>query len=145
MSASVGAVFCVAMGWFTWPSVKCCIRDVKDLLHDLLHRGQRVELPPLDFVQQTPQLRVIRNRTLEMSLRAPGRDGEDLTGQIAAPPLLEPSFSLEMRAVLLDLLPELRHVLVTSRLGEDDRRTPRPVTVEGQARAHLVQHRLRSW
>ena len=46
-------------------------------------------------------------------------------------------------AVLLELLPELGHVLAAQRLGEHDRRLPLALAVEREDRAHLVQHRLR--
>src|SRR5207244_12277354 len=94
MSASVGAVFCVA--------------NLEHLLHDLLDCRQRVELAPLYFVEQTPQLRIVRDRALQMSLRATRCDGEHLTGEILASPLLESSFPLEMCPAHCSLRPEPR-------------------------------------
>src|SRR5919197_1324568 len=90
----------------------------------LPHRGERVKLPALDLVQQAPQLGVAGDRLLEVRPRAGGGDREHLTGQVLPSPLLEPPVGLEERAVLLDLLPQLGHVLSAHRLGEDDRRLP---------------------
>src|SRR3954451_17780005 len=119
-SASVGAVRSVA--------------KVKHLLHYLPHCRQRVQLAPLHLVQQASQLRVAGNGLLQMHLRAAGRHREDLTGQVLPAPLLELTVLLEVRAMLLDLRPQLRDVLTARRLGEDDRRLPRAVTIEREDR-----------
>jgi hypothetical protein len=37
---------------------------VKDLLHYLPHRSQRIELTPLDLVEQPSQLRIVGDGTL---------------------------------------------------------------------------------
>src|SRR5713226_7384488 len=124
MSASVGAI--------------CCIAKLEHPLHDLLYRSERIELPALHLVQEAPKLRIIRDGAIEMGLRAAGCNRKDLTGQILAPALLEPPVGLQISAMLLDLLPQLRHVLPGGRLGEDDRRFPGPVPVERQDGTHLV-------
>src|SRR5829696_9615203 len=98
MSASVGAVRSVAMG----------LRKMKDLLKDLTHGGERVELPPLYLVEQAPELRIVGHRLLEMRLRPAGGDREHLACEVSSPPLLETVLVLEVCAMLLDLLPEGR-------------------------------------
>src|SRR5215218_4617189 len=68
MSARVGAIF-----------VGIAVRvDVEHLLHDLSHRGQRVELPPLDLVEQASKLGVVRDRALQVQLCPRARDREHL-------------------------------------------------------------------
>src|SRR3954470_5423947 len=129
MSVSVGAV---------------CVANSKDLVDDLADRGERVEFAALHLVEQPAQLGIVRDCILEVSLRARRRDGEDLGGEILAAPLLQAVPFLEERPVLEDLLPERLDVLAAQRLGEDDRRLPRPASIERQDRPHLVQHRLRS-
>src|SRR5213592_4511498 len=89
------------------------------------NRRQGVELPALDLVEQPAQLRIIRDRTLQAGLRPSGGDREDLPREIVAPLLLEQALGLEKNPVLLDLLPQLRHVLAASRVRKDDRRPPR--------------------
>jgi hypothetical protein len=80
---------------------------------------------------------------LEVRLR-PGRgDGEDLARQVLAPALGELAALVEVRAVLLDLFPQLGDALPAHGLGQQDRRLPVAIVVERQDRAHLVQHRLR--
>src|ERR671932_2915056 len=49
MSASVGAV-----------RTAIALLHLEHLLHDLSHRGQRVELAPLDLAEQPTKLRVLR-------------------------------------------------------------------------------------
>src|SRR5215471_4965539 len=72
MSRNVGAV---------------CVANPEHLLHDLAHRGQRIELAPLHLVEQPPQLGIVRDGVLEMSLRTRRRDREHLARQVApAPP-----------------------------------------------------------
>src|SRR5213078_3811905 len=110
-SAGVGAVRSVA--------------KVEHLLHYLPHRRQRIQLAPLDLVEQAAQLRVVGDGPLQMRLGATRRDREHFAGEVLAPPLLEPAVLFQVRAVLLDLRPELRDVLPARRLGEDDRRLPR--------------------
>src|SRR5215831_3831879 len=130
ISASVGPVVSVA------------IRDVKDLLHDLANRGERVELTILNLVEQPPQLVVARDRLLEMHLRPRRRDGEDLTSEVLAAALLEQPLAHQELAVSLDLLPQLGHVLASRGFRHHDWRPPGPVLVERQDRANLAQHRL---
>src|SRR5579864_2049081 len=129
MSASVGAVFVAA--------------NVEHLLHDLSDGAQRVELPTLYLVQEPPELGIVGDRAFEVPFRARGGDGEDLAGEVARSPLGELSRRLEVRAVRLDLLPELGDVLAARRLGEHDRRPPLAVLVQREDGTHLVQHRLR--
>src|SRR5436190_5230621 len=128
-SAVVGAVRSVA--------------NVEHLLHYLPHRGQRIELTPLHLVQQPTKLRIVGDGLLQMRLRTPRRDREHLAGEILSPPLLEPALPLEVRAMLLDLLPQLLDVLATRRLRQHDRRLPGTFAVERQDRSHLADHRLR--
>src|SRR5579884_1457067 len=128
MSASVGAVF---------------VCNVEHLLHDLANRSERIELPRLDFLEQAPELRLVRDCVLEMTLRARRRDGEDLAGEVPPAPLVEPAALLEVAAVLHDRVPELGHAFAPRRLRQQDRRPPLCVAVEGDDRAHLVKHRLR--
>src|SRR5512133_2990675 len=103
-SASVGAVRSVA--------------KVEHLLHYLPHRRQRIELAPLHLVEQAPELGIVGHGLLEMRLRAPRRDREDLGRQVLPAPLLEPALGLEEGAMLLDLRPELGHVLSARGVGE---------------------------
>src|SRR5437762_12524928 len=102
MSARVGAVV---------------VAKLEDLLHYLPDGAERIELAPLDLVEEPLQLRVALDGLLEMGLRAAGRHGKDLAGEVLAPPLVQPPVGLEERAVLLDLLPQERDVLVARRLG----------------------------
>src|SRR5262245_46392019 len=114
-SASVGAV---------------SVAKFEHLVHDLLHRCQGVQFSLLHLVEEPPQLGIAFHRALEMRLRARRRDREHLTREVPPTAFLERSALLEMGAVLLDLLPELRHAVVRRRLGEHDRRPPGPVLVE---------------
>src|SRR3954447_4595889 len=76
---------------------------LEHLLHDLPNRAQGVELAALHLVEQAPQLRIIRDRPLQMRLR-PGRgDREHLAGEILPAALVEQAPRLEEGAVLLDL------------------------------------------
>ena len=76
-------------------------------------------------------------------LRPARRDREHLAREIRPAPLLELPALLEERAMLLDLLPQLRHVLAAHRLREDDRRIPLAALVvmdrASEDRAHLVR------
>src|SRR5438874_1358230 len=131
-------------------AVAVAIVDSEHLLEYLPYRRQRVELPRLHLGEQPPQLGVVRHRLLEVAARPARSDREDLAREIGSAPLLELPALLEKGAVLLDLLPQLRHVLPAHRLGEDDRRIPLAAplpmrTTEREDRAHLVQHRLGSW
>src|SRR3954465_12681545 len=105
-SASVGAVRSVA--------------KVEHLLHYLPHCRQRIQLAALHLVEQPPELGIVRDRTLQMRLRAAGCHGEHLAGKVLAAPFLELPFLFEMRPVRLDLRPQLGNVLAARRLGEDD-------------------------
>src|SRR4051794_33285749 len=124
-------------------AVAVAIVDPKHLLEYLPYRRQRVELPRLNLGEQPLQLGVVGDRFLEVAARAAGRDREDLAREVRAAPLLEPAALLEEGSVLLDLLPELRHVLAANGLGQDDGRVPLAAAVETEDRAHLVEHRLR--
>src|SRR5881397_4047760 len=128
MSASVGAVL---------------VAKLEDLLHYLPNRRQRIELAPLNLVEQAPQLRISLDGPLQMRLRATGRDREHLAREILPPALLEQAVRLQVRAMLSDLRPEHVDVFAARRLREDDGRPPRTLAVEREDRAHLVQHRLR--
>src|SRR5438105_956079 len=94
-------------------------------------------------VQRAAQLGVALHRALEVGLRPRRGDGEHLAREVPPPPLLEAALVCEVRPVLLDPRPQVGHVVLPHRLGEDDRRTPRALAVEGEDRAHLVHHRLR--
>src|SRR5919109_2847770 len=109
-SARVGAVRSVA--------------KMEDLLHYLPHRRQWIELPPLDLVEQAPELGIVRGGPFQVGLDATRRDGEHLAGEVLAPPLLELALLLEVRTVLRDLRPQLGDVLASRRVCEDDRRPP---------------------
>src|SRR4051795_6154469 len=135
-SMSVGPVVSVAIAVIL-------SMNVEDLLHDLAHGRQRVELSALDLVEQAPQLGVARDRALEMRLRAGGGNREDLAGEVFAAPLLEQPLLLEKGAVRFDFLPQLGHVLASRRLRQHDRRSPHSLAVELKHASHLVQHRLR--
>src|SRR5438132_4950668 len=116
--------------------------NLEHLPHDLADRTQRVELPLLNLVEKPPQLRILGDRFLEMGFCPRRRNGEDLAGEIAATLLLQPPLGLEEGAVLLDLRPELGHVLAAGGLGQHDRRPPSALLVEREHRAHFVEHRL---
>src|SRR2546426_2733096 len=60
------------------PGAVSVTANVEHLLKDLTNSAQRVELAALHFVEQTPKLRIVRHRMLEMLLRTRGGDGEDL-------------------------------------------------------------------
>src|SRR5947207_7423099 len=94
------------------------VANPEHLLHDLAHRRQGIELAALHFVEEPTQLRVVRDRALEMRLRARGRNCEHLAGEVAPPALVELAAALEERAVLRELLPERVDVLAGRRLGE---------------------------
>src|SRR6185437_1977994 len=131
-------------------AVAVAIVDLEHLLEYLPYRRQRVELPGLHLGEQAPQLVVVRHRLLEMTACPAGSDREDLAREVRPAPLLELPALLEKRTMLLDLLPQLWHVLAAHRLGQDDRRVPLAAplsmgTTEGEDRAHLVQHGLGSW
>src|SRR5439155_20521134 len=117
--------------------------QVEDLLEDLANRGERVELPRLDLVEQAAELRIVGDGLLEMLLRARRRDREHLAREVLAAARRELALGLEEPAVLGDLLPELVDPLAVHGLGQHDRRLPGALGVERQDRAHLVQHCLR--
>src|SRR5438445_3953959 len=95
--------------------------ELEDLCQDLADGRQRVELALLHLIEQPCELGVVRHRALEVGLRPRGGDREDLGGEIAAAAFLASALALEEGAVLLDLLPELWHVLAALRLGQQDR------------------------
>src|SRR5438034_8844116 len=67
---------------------------------------KRIQLSALHLVQEPPQLGIVRDRPLQMRLRAARGDREHLAGEVLPPPLVKQAFGLEMLSVLLDLLPE---------------------------------------
>src|SRR5436190_2542137 len=130
-------------------AVAVAIVNPEHLLEYLSHRRQRVELTCLHLGEQPPQLGVVRHRLLEVPARPARRNREDLTREIRPAPLLELSALLEERTMLLDLLPQLGHVLAAHGLRQHDRRVPVPAPLlmrvtEGEDRAHLAEHRLRA-
>src|SRR5439155_1496480 len=92
--------------------------QVEDLLEDLANRGERVELPRLDLVEQAAELRIVGDGLLEMLLRARRRDREHLAREVLAAARLELTLGLEEPAVLGDLLPELVDPLAVHGLGQ---------------------------
>src|SRR5688500_1756479 len=60
------------------------------LLQDLTHGRERVELAGLHLVEQTAQLRLVRDRRLQVRLGPARRDGEDLAGEVPAAAPLQP-------------------------------------------------------
>ena len=75
----------------------------------------------MDLFEQARELAVEAHRFLEVPRGSGGCEREHLESNVVAPAILEQSRLLEVRAVLLDLLPELRDVLAATRLGQDDR------------------------
>src|SRR2546427_508036 len=73
-----------------------------------------------------PQPGAVRDRLREVPARPARRNREDLTREIRAAPLLELPALLEERTMLLDLLPQLGHVLAAHGLRQHDRRAPVP-------------------
>src|SRR5436305_3814234 len=96
-------------------AVVVAIVNPEDLLEYLAHRGQRVELPCLHLGEEPPQLVVVRHRLLEVPARPARRNGEDLAREIRSAPLLQLPALLKERAMLLDLLPQLVHLLASDR------------------------------
>src|SRR5215203_5622801 len=111
--------------------------------HYFPDRRQGIELPPLHLVEQAAQLRVVGHCPLQVGLGAGGCDRENLARQILAPPCVKEAVRLEVCPMTGDLFPQLGHPLAGDGLGEDDRRLPVAFRVEGEDRAHFVQHRLR--
>ena len=103
-----------------------------------MHGGERIELPPLDAVEQLPQLGVAGDRRLEVPPRPRGGDCEHLGRQVAAPAFLERAVALEAGAVLADRVPETVDPLAAQRLGQHDRRLRRRRR-ERQHLAHVVR------
>src|SRR5215218_2771741 len=111
--------------------------------HDLTHRGKRIQLAPLDALQDGAELAVVLDGGCEVRPGARRADGDHLCGEVRrASPLQAPGLD-EVRSVRLNRNPELVHALAPRRLGQDDRRVPIAVGVEGQDGANLVRHRLR--
>src|SRR2546421_27262 len=81
-----------------------------------------------------PRIWVVLHGTLDVLLRARGRDREDFAREVPPAPLVELPGRFEIRAVLGELVPELRHVLAARRLGQHDRWPPRAFTVERENR-----------
>src|SRR5947208_6250699 len=130
-------------------AVAVAIVNPEHLLEYLSHRRQRVELTCLHLGEQPSQLGVVRDRLLEVPARPARRNREDLAREIRAAPLLELPALLEERTMLLDLLPQLGHVLAAHGLRQHDRRAPLAApslmrSTEGEDRAHLAEHRLRA-
>ena len=61
----------------------------------VMHGGERIELAPLDAVEQPPQLGVVGDRILQMTARARRGDREHLGREVAAAALLERPVGLE--------------------------------------------------
>src|SRR4051794_9244015 len=100
------------------------VANVEHLFENLAHCAQRVELAPPDLVEEPPELGIVGHSMLQVLLCPRGGDGEPLPGEVLGPPLLELTRVGEVRAVRLELLPELGDVFAPRRLGEDDRRAP---------------------
>src|SRR6266581_372229 len=124
MSASVGAVF---------------VAKVEDLVKDRTHRAQRVELSPLDLLEQAGELGILGDGRLEVPTRTRRRDGEDLGGEVAAPALFETARD----AVRLDCVPELADPDPRERVGEDHRRPGGFAWPEGEHLPHVGRRRAR--
>ena len=65
---------------------------MEHLVNDLSNRGERVELPALNLVEQPAQLWIAGDGPLEMRLRTGGGDREHLAREILAPPLVQQPF-----------------------------------------------------
>src|SRR5688572_7308909 len=115
----------------------------KHLLEDLRHGAQRIELAPLHRLEHSGQLGIVLHSVLEIRLRPGGRDREHLRGKMLAPPLVEEPVLLEVRAMIQQTVPQRLDALPAKRLGQHDRRLPRPLVVEREDRAHIRHHRLR--
>ncbi len=72
-----------------------------------MHGRERVELAPLDAVEQPPQLGIVGDGILEVTPRARRGDREHLGREVAAAARLERARRLEPGAVPLDRGPEL--------------------------------------
>src|SRR6476620_2533447 len=114
--------------------------DPEHLFDDLPYRGQRIELPVGDLVQQAPQLRILGDGVLEVRLRPRGGDREHLAREVPPPPLLQQPIALEVGAMLADPRPELGDVLPPLGLCEYDRHLPRTLPVEREHGTNLAQH-----
>src|SRR5438105_5257835 len=89
------------------------VANVENLVEDLVHRRQRIELAALDGVDNASQLRIVGDRPLEVRLRPRRGDGEHLLRQIPATALLEQPVAFEKRPVRDDLLPAAVEVLAS--------------------------------
>src|SRR4051812_32374007 len=123
MSGSVGAVSVAA--------------NSEHLLQDLTNCAERVELAALYLVEEPPKLRVVRDSMLEIALGPGGCNGEYLAGEIAAAPFFELARPLEVRAMRLDLLPQLGDVLAARGGRQNDRRFPLAALVEREDRPNF--------
>ena len=61
----------------------------------------------MHLVEQAAQLRIVRDRLLQVGLRAGGCDRENLAREVLAAPCVEKAVRLEVGAVTGDLLPQL--------------------------------------
>ena len=118
------------------------VGEVEHGLEDLMHGGERIELAPLDAVEQPPQLGVVGDGILQVTARARRRDREHLGREIAAAALVERPVGLEPGPVRFDRGPELVDALAAQRLGEHDRRL-RPRRRQREHLAHVVRGRPR--
>src|SRR5436309_15472158 len=100
------------------------VAKLEDLFHYLSHGRQRIELTPLNLVEQALQLGVAFDRALQVCLCPARGDREHLAGEVLPAPFVEQAVRLQMRPMLSDLLPEHVDVLVPRRLRQHDRRTP---------------------
>src|SRR5262249_44262452 len=117
--------------------------ELEHLLEDLADRAQRLEFPLLHPCQKPLETCVAGDGFAEMGARAARSDREHLRGEVLPPALLEPPVDRKLVTMSLERGPQLRDVLATERLRQEDRRSPVGLR-ESDDRTHLVQHRLRT-
>ena len=105
--------------------------------------GQRIDLAPLHRGDELRERRVLRDRALDLATGTRGRGRDHLAGEVAAPALLELSVGGERIAPLDDRAPQPVDSLATKSLGEDDRRPPGRVGIEGDHSTNVVLQGLR--
>src|SRR6188474_901092 len=77
------------------------VAKLENSLHDLSNCGQRVQFSLLDLLEEAPQLRIVLDRALQVSLRPRGGDREHLPCEVVPAAILEQALRLEEGAVLL--------------------------------------------